>query len=128
MPSLETILLTLHRRRNARRTIAMSAAAITAAIALMTAVDLITRPTCVYPRTMAARDDARLLIKAVEQFQLRADRCPRDAAELRSFGVVSREPVDPWGRPYWIVCQGDRIRVCSGGPDPAAAADDICVG
>lgn len=75
----------------------------------------------------ATESDVLYMVRVIEQFQLQQqDRCPRDVAELKSAGVVSRIQKDPWGRPFVIECSDRVIRVCSHGPDEADPEDDVC--
>jgi hypothetical protein len=122
------ILLDLHRRTLKRARRRCLAWAIGLWVVGLWIVAELHRPACVYPRRMTARDDARQLELAIEQFRLEWERCPHGLGELIAVGRLYRGRLDPWGRQYEIACsdEQERVRVCSRGPDTVAEDDDVC--
>ena len=123
-------------RRRARR-FRLAVSAIKSSLALFLVVLLVkmllivgfyaTCSHCGGPTSRDAYNDVINVTKAIVQFQLQhGDRCPRDLAEMKTAGVISRVMNDPWGRPFIIECSDALIRVCSGGRDEVDAEDDVC--
>lgn len=82
-------------------------------------------------REQTAKTSARGIRNAVKGWWLTQDemRCPT-VGELLSSGVLDEDspPQDPWGTPWHIECEEERITVSSNGPDRQnGTADDIRV-
>lgn len=77
----------------------------------------------------AAQNDVRTLVEAVETYRLvqtdTAGDCPT-TEQLRQRQIVRGEQtlVDPWRRPYRIVCHAGGIGAVSSGPDRTDGTDD----
>jgi general secretion pathway protein G len=82
-------------------------------------------------REQTAKTNARGIRHAVKGWWLTQGdmRCP-NVAELLSAGVLDDDspPQDPWGNPWHIECDSERVTVSSDGPDRQnGTADDIRV-
>ncbi len=82
-------------------------------------------------REQTAKTNARGIRHAVKGWWLTQDelRCP-SVGELMSAGVLDEDspPQDPWGSPWHIECEDERVTVSSNGPDRQnGTADDIRV-
>jgi hypothetical protein len=125
------ILVGLHRRELRRvgaRCVAWRAGLVAHGLAvLVLVVDLLRPPSCHHPRRQA-RDQARQLATAVEQFRLVHGVCPRDMGVLVAVGLLRRAFVDPWGQAFAVTCGDEQAgpRVCSRGPDRVVSHDDVC--
>lgn len=79
--------------------------------------------------------DVRMRVRDIEasvvHFQTETyEACPRSVRELVAEGILAREPLDPWGRSFVLVCRPtdnpDGVDVISMGADGVlGTADDI---
>jgi Type II secretion system (T2SS), protein G len=78
-----------------------------------------------------AESRARELRGAIEQFRVEHEgRCPTSIAALARQGFLSREPLDPWGRPYTMRCESGpsfALEVRSAGADGSFGGADEMV-
>ena len=80
-------------------------------------------------RVSSARLVMRNIQQAVDCYRLETGRdCPDGLDELLRLQILMKRPLDPWGRPFVLVCPGehdrDGVDLRSGGPDGEAGTDD----
>jgi len=80
-------------------------------------------------RTTNARLVMRNIRQAVDLYRLETGRdCPDGLDELFRLRILMKRPVDPWGRPFELVCPGahdrDGVDLRSVGTDGRSGTDD----
>lgn len=76
-------------------------------------------------RKVASKEIAALS-QALETFQLERGRCPSDANELVTAGIIKQLSADPWGTAYALACPGERaeFEIASAGEDREFDTED----